>query len=213
MSESFNPEKEEYKMLIEQRKMLVDSITTFTKAFHTSIFAILAAGFAAGGFFASIENWVGMVFVTFQIIFFGVFFIMLLLFCMNCDCDYIRAIDKHIQNKYDVKTLFYQGEMRYQHVNKMKSEFSFLTLAVGVFLFLCVLILSIYFIFVNIEVVKYYWYLSLIIVIELIVMIVSITKNFIYKIRGKSKYYDDVYRFLSPNETASKRVSEDEMVE
>jgi hypothetical protein len=193
MKDKLNFINEEYKMLIEQRKMLVDDITFFTNAFHKSIFAVVGGSAVMGGFIITVGNFALGIFAATQVLILGGFFIMMLLLCMNVDCEYIRAIDKYIYDKYNVKTLFYQGYIRYKHVMKLNSEFSSLTFLVGILASLFVIVFIIW----NVEFIIQYWYYWIIVVVELIIMFVFIRKNFIYKAKGESKYYDDVYYFLT----------------
>jgi len=202
MKPEFDSRQEEYNQLIEQRKLLIDSITTFTKAFHTAVFSVvgtllIAIPIANGISDETSKSWA--MFLIIELFLAAIIFIMMLLFTTNNDRDYIRAIDQYIKEKYDVKTLFYHGELGYRHINKTSSSFSRQTLIVGIIVAIAAFVPTVYFA-VAWDLLTRYPLFSLIVLATIAVIITMIARNFFYKATGKSKFYDDCIKYLRSGE-------------
>jgi fumarate reductase subunit D len=199
MNSDFNPKQEEYNQLIEQRKLLIDSISSFTKAFHTALFSVVGTLLVAIPIAIGISNEKSKSLAVFGIVelfLASLVFIMMLLFTTNHDRDYIRAIDQYIKDKYGVKTLFYQGEVSYRHINKTNSSFSIQTIIAGCIVGAAVLAAAVYYSVVVLGFFKRYPLFSWVVLAELIGIIAMIASNFVYKSSGNSKYYDDCLKYL-----------------
>ena len=195
----FDAKQEEYNQLIEQRKLLIDSITNFTKAFHTAVFSVVGTLLVAIPIVIGLSDEKSQALAVFLIIELGLgalFFIMMLLFTTSNDRDYIRAIDQYIKEKYDVKTLFYQGEMSYRHINKTDSSFSIQTLFAGLIVAVAALTAIISFRAVIWVFFMRYLLYCLIVLVTAAGILAVIARNFVYKSSGKSNYYNDCIAYL-----------------
>lgn len=193
-----NIREEEYTLLIKQRDQLMASIQQTTKSFHTTVFSTLTALSAALVLMFRLEQllppW--YLFLIIQLLLGIFFFIIGLLFSMNNDRDYIRAIDSYLNEEYEIKVLFYQGQLSYQHINHMSSSFSKLTstgsIIIGLLL-LCILTLRWKEI---IEIAISYPAHTVLVAVEFLIATAFIVKNIQYKFTSKSKFYSDTLAFL-----------------
>lgn len=197
-----DPKAEEYQLLLKQREALLNSIWNTTKSFHTAVFssltvlsAVLTLLFSVG---KPLSAW--YLFLLAQVVMGLFFFIAGLLFSANCDRDYVRAIDTYLRETYQIKRLFYQGELSYRHINHVSGRFSWLTTAGGVaaaLLLICGLAVR------RAEV----WAiaaahppLTVLVVLEILFGLWFIAQNFRYKVTAESRYYTETLEFLRRGE-------------
>jgi hypothetical protein len=193
---------EEYKLLIEQRRMLVQDIEMFNKAFHTALFSTLTVIVAAVAIFysdiveASPQVRRIFLFVLIQIVFGILWLIMQILSASNTDREYIRAIDDYIRETYKIKALFYQGDLTFHHVNKIGSSFSIKNFVpVLIIVLICAGIIC----HNHSEVLamaKASPFFATIVLLEIAGTTVFAMRRLRYKKNGKSEYYEDCYIFL-----------------
>ena len=187
-----------FDLLIKQRDNLISDIQELMKSFHTCFFSLIA--FLTATISLSVTETIiltpQLAFVFFQAFFFVLLFLLGILTSMNNDRDYIRAIDKYISEEFGITTLFYQGEISYNHINRFNSKFSMITTlgALATLVSIIVLIIANYNFIAKIIIENLVF--AVIIGIELISILAIIGKNMIYKINGKSKFYDDSFEYL-----------------
>lgn len=200
-----NVREEEYTLLLKQRDQLMASIQQTTKSFHTTVFSTLTALSAALALMfrlnQSLPPW--YLFLIIQLLLGIFFFVIGLLFCMNNDRDYIRAIDTYLKEEYEIKILFYQGELSYQHINHMSSPFSKLTSAGAIIIGLLVLgILTIRWKEI-VEISALYPVYTVLVVVELLIAAAFVINNIHYKLTSKSKFYSETLAFLRNSHSVS----------
>ena len=198
-------------VLLKQRETLVLEISEYVKTFHTYCFTVL--GIAAGAISLFITEIVTLtpelLFLLTQVIFLASLLLMGLFSSMNNNRDYVRAIDRYLSEKYDVHTLFYQGEISYQHINKYGSSFTDLTTMGSVTLVLCFVALTFVYYSSILSIIFNYPIYCAVVFIE-IVFFARIEYGIIkYKTGEKSRYFNDVYTHLSNIDAESNTVSGD----
>lgn len=197
-----DPTAEEYQLLLKQREALLNSIWNTTKSFHTAVFssltvlsAVLTLLFSVG---KPLSAW--YLFLLAQVVMGLFFFIAGLLFSANCDRDYIRAIDTYLRETYQIKRLFYQGELSYRHINHVSSRFSWLTTAGGgaaALFLICGLAAR----WDNIWIVISAHPLpSGFVLLEILFGAGFVVQNFRYKVTAQSRYYTQALEFLRHGE-------------
>lgn len=195
-----NLKEEKYKTLLEQRKQIIDQIQLNNKSFHTSIFSILTVYTASYfiGMYSEDNLSLASVFIMSQITFALICYVMGLLFAMNNDRDLIRAIDKYIEENYEIDTLFWQGELSYRHINR-KSVFSLLTFIAAVIAIIFVIGMIIFRFDEIYLLIKQYMIIAIVFFVEALSIIILIVRNLRYKMTGKSVIMDDCYNYLYRN--------------
>ena len=194
----------EYNLLLKQREQLIGSIQQANKSFHTAVFSALTVlSMVLTLLFHSNDPLSGWyLFLLAQVVLGLFFFVAGLLFSTNNDRDYIRAIDAYLRERYQVKVLFYQGELSYRHINHVGSAFSMLTTAGAVvtgLLLACGLVLR----WAEIQSIMVSYPLpTLIVLLEIVVGILFLVRNFRYKLTARSSYYSDTLEFLRRGELA-----------
>ena len=165
----------EYNLLLKQREQLIGSIQQANKSFHTAVFSALTVlSMVLTLLFHSNDPLSGWyLFLLAQVVLGLFFFVAGLLFSTNNDRDYIRAIDAYLRERYQVKVLFYQGELSYRHINHVGSAFM-----------------------------VSYPLPTLLVLLEIVVGILFLVRNFRYKLTARSSYYSDTLEFLRRGELA-----------
>lgn len=200
--------QENLNLLVKQREIIIGHITHFEKALHTYFFSMITVVTAGTSLIVSKTIVVTpvLMFIFSQAFFLVVLFLLGLLLSMNNHRDYIRAIDKHVEERYGITSLFYQGEISYKHINKFDSKFAVITTMGGVI----AILLSAYFIVINwtqlSKIIMQDPVYSIIVIGEGLVLVWILGKNMLYKLFGKSRYYDDVYTHLSGTRDADDNV-------
>ena len=105
-----------YDALILQRNQIVDKISKFENylsSFISTFVGILTLAIAVITVNEPKEITLSMptIFFMLQIVFTSVFYVLALIQAMNNDRDSICAIDKTLEEKYNVNMFFYQGEI------------------------------------------------------------------------------------------------------
>lgn len=190
---------DEIQLIIHQRDQLIGFISDSVKAFHRCVFAFLTFFTATSTAIFSLNiisgNYlIDYIFILVQILILFCFFVMGVLFSANNNQDYIRAIDKFISDKYNVNVLFLYGELGFKHINNFKSKFSVMVFVAGVFLvigFAVIILLNLTHIIAFINGNPRYVIYAIIVCIELISIFGFVINNMVYKLTGKSRFYDD----------------------
>jgi len=192
-----------FDMLIKQRETIISEIQEFTKTFHTCYFTLITFVAAIFSLYVSetIVITLELAFVFFQVFFLSILFLLGVLTSMNNNRDYIRAIDKYICDEYNVNTLFYQGELSYQHINKFNSKFSIITTIGALAMGVCIIMLGIENFQFILNIANQSLTMFVIFAFEILCLLFLIGKNIIYKITGKSKFYSDTFQYLSNTKT------------
>lgn len=197
-----DPKAEEYKLLLRQREILLDTIHKTYGSFHTAVFSSLTVLSAVLTllFYLDRPLSVWYLFLLVQVVMGLFFFVAGLLLSTNRDRDYVRAIDTYLRETYQIKRLFYQGELSYRHINHVSGRFSWLTTAGGVaaaLLLICGLVVR------RAEV----WAiaaahppLTVLVVLEILFGLWFIAQNFRYKVTAESRYYTETLEFLRRGE-------------
>jgi len=197
--------EKELEYLIMQRNLIYQSILEFTKTFQKVVLGVFASFTGIFTLLFQSEKPIDLVvYFIYSQLFFGVsYFVMGLLFANNNDREYIKAIDTYIKEKYNIKTLFYQGELSVKHISRIDSPFSKITLVGGVAAILIGIAVLAFLLNLQTDIIIKYPLQSTVIIIEIVIASVLIFKNWRYKANGKSKYYTDCINFLRSGSKAS----------
>ncbi len=191
---------ENYVVLLEQRRQIINEIDGNKKSFHTAIFSILTfiSANLITAIFANEKIPFVFVFLAFQVVLALACYVIGLLLAMNNDRDFIRAIDNYIEEVYGVDALFFQGELHYRIINK-KSNFTYVTTLSGGIIFCSLAVVGIIYFEEIVQLIVQYFPFGVLLIVELIGILIIIFRNYRYKKTGKSKIREDCYEFLYRN--------------
>lgn len=185
----------EVDLLIMQRNQLVDALARTNSAFHKTILAFFAAlaSIVAAEYFNSSKKIV--VLFVIQLILMIILFVEALLISGNIKRYYISAIDDFLLEKYQISSLFYQGNLSRKHTIE-KSFFTNITY--GIIIITMILFLWILYEFQFLNYIKNNVFYIILVTVEVVFILWIMFYNFYDKKRGP-KIYKECIEYLENN--------------